>query len=166
MSMLVIGLGNEFRRDDAAGLIAARRLRKRGVVAEEHCGAPAALMDRWMGTDGVILIDATVSGAEPGSIHSLNASVSPLPRELFRSSTHALGLVDAIELSRALDVLPAEVFVFGIEARDLTHGIGLSSEVESALPALVEQVLRQVWKIESASKPPQRNNECGPFAAH
>ena len=75
------------------------------------------------------------------------------------------GIATGIGLSLATSRLLGAL-LFGIEARDLTHGIGLSSEVESALPALVEQVLRQVWKIESASKPPQRNNECGPFAAH
>jgi hydrogenase maturation protease len=140
-NMMVIGLGNEFRHDDAVGLIAARRLREQGVAAEEHEGDLATLIDRWSGTDGLILMDAALSGAMPGTLHRLNVSTSPLPRELFKSSTHALGLADAVELSRTLGTLPARVFVFGVEARDLTAGVGLSPEVERALPVLIEEVL-------------------------
>jgi hydrogenase maturation protease len=139
--MIVIGLGNEFRHDDAIGLIAARRLRERGVPAEEHEGDLAILMDRWKRADGLILIDAVISGAAPGTVHRLDVSASPLNRELFKSSTHALGLADAVELSRTLDTLPARVLVFGVEVGDLSAGIGLSPNVERALPSLLEEVV-------------------------
>src|SRR5215510_6520792 len=98
--MIVIGLGNEFRHDDALGLIAARRLREFGIAVEEYEGDVAALIDGWTGTDVLILMDAVSSGAAPGTLHRLHLSASPLPRELFRNSTHALGLAEAIELSR------------------------------------------------------------------
>jgi hydrogenase maturation protease len=138
---MIIGLGNEFRRDDAVGLIAARRLRGRGVPADEHEGDLATLIDMWKQADRLILIDAIASGAAPGTLYRLDASSSPLDRELFKSSTHALGLADAVELSRTLGTLPPNVFVFGIEVRDLSAGMGLSPEVEAALPVLVEEVL-------------------------
>jgi hydrogenase maturation protease len=139
--MIVIGLGNEFRHDDAAGLVAARRLRERGMAAEEHEGDLVTLIDRWKGADGVILIDAISSGAAPGTLHRLDVSASPFPRELFKSSTHALGLTEAVELSRTLGTLPARVLVFGVEAGDFTAGVGLSEEVERALSSLVEEVV-------------------------
>ena len=139
--MMVIGLGNEFRHDDAIGLVAARRLGERGIPAEEHEGDLATLMSRWAGADGLILIDAVTSGAAPGTVHRLDVTASPLKRELFKGSTHALGLADAVELSRALGTLPARVLVFGVEVRDVNTGIGLSPEVEQALPGLVEEVL-------------------------
>jgi hydrogenase maturation protease len=139
--MMIIGLGNEFRHDDAAGLIAARRIRELGVAADEHEGDLASLISRWEGADEVILIDAVSSGAAPGALHRLDVSSVPLPRELFKSSTHALDLADAVELSRALGTLPARVLVFGVEARDLTAGTGLTPEVASAVSILVEEVV-------------------------
>jgi hydrogenase maturation protease len=139
---MVIGLGNEFRHDDAVGIIAARRLRDQGVAAQEHGGDPVMLIDQWGGAEGLILIDAVISGAEPGTRHCLDVSDSALPRELFRSSTHVLSLADAVELSRTLGTLPARVLVFGIEAWDLRTGVGLSPEVERALPLLLEDVCR------------------------
>ena len=60
--MLVIGLGNAARGDDAAGLIAARRL---GGV--EHEGDPLALLDLWDGADCAVVIDAVSSGVEAGT---------------------------------------------------------------------------------------------------
>jgi hydrogenase maturation protease len=138
--MIAIGLGNEFRHDDAIGLIAARRLRDRGMPAEEHEGDLAALMERWKLTDRLILMDAIRSGAAPGTVRRLDVSASPLSREAFKSSTHAMGLADAIELSRTLGTLPVCVLVFGVEVLDLSPGIGLSGEVERALPDLLEKV--------------------------
>jgi hypothetical protein len=52
-----------------------------------------------------------------------------------------LGLADAVELSRTLGTLPAQVYVFGVEVRDLSAGVGLSPDVQRALPSLVEEVL-------------------------
>jgi hydrogenase maturation protease len=134
-TVVIIGLGNEFRHDDAVGLVAARRLH--GV---EHEGDIGDLISRWQGLERVILIDAVSSGAAPGTIHRLDVSVSRVPPELFKNSTHALGLADAIELSRALGTLPHEVLIYGIEVRDTTAGIGLSPEVAKALEALIAEV--------------------------
>jgi hydrogenase maturation protease len=139
--MMVFGLGNEFRRDDGLGLIAVRRLREHGVAAEEHEGDPAALMERWTEARGIILIDAVSSGAEAGTIHVLDVSAKPLNRQHFKSSTHALGLADAVELSRAFGTLPPQVYVFGLEVCDVRAGVGLSPEVERALPVLIKEVL-------------------------
>jgi hydrogenase maturation protease len=139
--LLVVGVGNDFRRDDAAGLVAARRLRDCGILAEEHRGDFATLMERWKDADILILIDAIAPGRTPGAVHRLNASASPLDREVFNTSTHAFGLADALELSRILGTLPRKVLVFGIEAKNLAVGVGLSPEVEANLPMLVKEVL-------------------------
>ena len=145
--ILIVGVGNDFRHDDAAGLIAARRLRDCGSFAEEHQGDFTTLMERWKNSDILILIDAMAPGRMPGAMYRLNASASPLDREAFNTSTHAFGLADALELSRTLGTLPPKVLVFGIEARNLAVGVGLSPEVEVNLPVLVQEVLavNLVW---------------------
>jgi len=140
--IVVVGVGNDFRHDDAAGLIAARRLRDCGIPAQEHQGDLATLIERWKGADSLILIDAIAPGRVPGAMYRLNASTSPLDRQVCNTSTHAFGLADVIELSRTLGTLPPKVLVFGIEAKDLTVGVGLSPEVEANLPELVKEVTR------------------------
>src|SRR5262249_20160842 len=116
LMMIVIGVGNDFRGDDAAGLIAARRLRERGLLVQEHQGDMAGVIERWKGADRLILIDAVAPGRMPGAIYRLDASAAPLDCELFNTSTHVFSLAGAVELSRALGTLPPHVLVFGIEA--------------------------------------------------
>jgi hydrogenase maturation protease len=147
--MMVIGVGNDFRGDDAAGLIAARRLRESGFPVEEHQGDVAALIEWWKGAGGLILIDAVAPRGMPGTIYRLDASTAPLDRELFNTSTHAFSLADAVELSRTLGTLPPHVLVFGIEAGNISMGVGLSREVEVALPGLMNEISHELNEFNS-----------------
>ena len=145
-SVMVIGVGNALRHDDGAGLVVARRLcaRRGGVpiVVREHEGETLALLDLWAGSDAVVLVDAIRSGARPGTIHRFDASERPLPRELRgSSSTHAVGIGEAIELARSLQRLPRRVLVLGVEGRRFDAGVGLSAEVEAGVDSLADVVL-------------------------
>ena len=48
-------------------------------------------------------------------------------RSFGASSTHALGLADAVELARSLGRLPQRVVVYGIEGAAFEFGNGLSA---------------------------------------
>ena len=141
---LVIGLGNEYRRDDAVGLVVARRLREaapESVLVLEETGEGASLLESWQDADTVILIDAVQSGAAPGTVHRLDAHEQPIAKKFFRFSTHAFGLAEAVELARALGRLPPRLIVYGIEGKSFESGVGLSPEVEAAAQVVVEKVL-------------------------
>ena len=152
--MLIIGIGNPDRGDDAVGVIVAQRLRQRlpaQVPILQTRGDPGFLLEAWQTAETVILIDAVHSGAPPGTIHRLDAHESPLPTNFFRCSTHALGIPEAIELARALnlsrserDELPPQLIVYGIEAKDFTAGTGLSAPVEQAAHQVVDLVCSAV----------------------
>jgi hydrogenase maturation protease len=140
---LVIGVGNEWRRDDAAGLAVARRLRERlpeTVSVVEHEGEPVDLVEALSGAREAVVIDAVRSGSAPGTVHRLDARRERLPAELFRGSTHAFGLAEAIELTRALERLPGRLLVYGIEGDSFAAGQGLSQPVELAVGQLVEEL--------------------------
>jgi hydrogenase maturation protease len=146
-NILVIGIGNAYRSDDAAGLIAARRVNEQ---ASEHCsviehtGEGAALMELWKGADTTIVIDAVRSGAAPGTVSRFDAALCPLPVSMFRDSTHAFGLAEAVELGRALKQLPPQLIVYGIEAQNLKAGTSLSPAIEFAVQTVVERVLQEL----------------------
>jgi hydrogenase maturation protease len=147
-ALKVIGIGNRFRSDDAAGLEVVARLRgslPAGVELLEREGEPTALIDAWAGADDVWVVDAVLSRAAPGTLHRLDAASGELPAELFRASTHHLGLAEAVELARAVGALPARLVVYGIEAAELAVGEGLSpavaDAVERAAGAVREEVL-------------------------
>jgi hydrogenase maturation protease len=143
--VIIIGIGNEYRGDDAVGLLAARRLwdlAPTKVTILENEGDGAQLMEAWTGADLVFVVDAVCSGAAPGTAHRFEAKVSPLPASIFRHSTHAFGLAEAIELARALRQLPAQLVVYGIEGRDFEAGVQLSGEVREALDRVVKHILK------------------------
>lgn len=138
MKQVIIGVGNEYRGDDAVGLVVARRL---GGSAIESSGGGAELIEAWRGAEVVIVIDAARSGAPAGTIHRFDANERELPREAF-PSTHAFGLAEAVELSRALGELPRRMIIYAVEGAGFDAGAGLSPEVERAIGVLVER-LRQ-----------------------
>jgi hydrogenase maturation protease len=143
---LIIGIGNEYRGDDAVGLIVARRLNWRladSVTVLEQGGDGAALMEAWRGAEAVIIIDAVASGVAPGAIHRFDANTRPIPKGALRCSTHAFGVAEAIELSRALGELPQILVIYGIEGKNFAAGVGLSPEVEKAACEAVIQVFAE-----------------------
>jgi hydrogenase maturation protease len=138
---LVVGVGNSWRGDDAAGLEVARRLRRRsGVEARELEGDAVMLLELWRGHPAVAVVDAARTGSEPGSVRVFRADREPLPVRL-RSSTHAFGVADAIELSRALGRLPQRLDVYAIEGADFSLGAPLSPAVQRGVEALAARLL-------------------------
>ena len=135
----LIGIGNHFRRDDAAGLEVVRRLRLAhppGVILIEQEGEPASLIEAWSTVEESLVVDAISSGSEPGRLHRFDVTDAPLPAEIFSVSTHALGLPEAVELARELGRLPRLV-VYGIEGETFEAGEGLSDPVEKTVEKLV-----------------------------
>jgi hydrogenase maturation protease len=139
---LVIGVGNEWRSDDAAGLVVARRLAELApeVRVAERAGEPVDLLDAFADQDEVFLIDAVESGAPPGTIHRVDATERNLADGPPRGSTHALSVAEAIELGRVLHRLPRRLLLFGIEGFSFAAGASLSPDVELAAERLAEEL--------------------------
>jgi hydrogenase maturation protease len=136
----VLGIGNPWRGDDAAGIEVARRLQAKGLRALEREGDPSSLLDAWAGESDVVLVDAVSSGAEAGTIHRLDAREGPLPAELFAVSTHHLSVAEAVELARVLGRLPERLEVYGIEGAGFEAGSGLAPAVETAVEAVAAEL--------------------------
>ena len=127
-----IGVGNRFRGDDCAGLEAADRMLAAHDVQVVHCGGdPAAIMSAWEGSTTVVAVDAVVSGAEVGTIVTVDATAEKLPA-CFTRSTHALGLGHAVELARAIGRLPPRLVLFGIEGACFDMGAEADARVKRA----------------------------------
>jgi hydrogenase maturation protease len=145
--ILVIGVGNEYRSDDAVGLVVARRLRQLSlgnVTVIEESGEGTDLMESWKGADTVIIVDAASSGAKPGTIHRIDARAQRIPTGLLRYSTHAFSVGEAVELARAMNRLPPRMVVFGIEGERFDEGTVLSRAVQGSVDIVVDLVLRQL----------------------
>lgn len=145
---LLIGIGNLYRRDDGVGIVAVRRARPllpASVEALEWTGDLMTLLERWQGSH-CIVVDALRSGGTPGTIFRIEAHRQPLPAEGRFFSIHAVGLEEVIALAHALNKLPLELIVYGIEGGDFGEGEGLSPEVEKATDDVVRYILQDVLK--------------------
>ena len=147
MTVCVVGVGNALRGDDAVGLAVARLLDgtlPEGVRLVECEGEPVSLLSSWEDCDAAIVVDATESGAEPGSVRRLAAHEGPLPPELQRASTHLLGVAVAVELARALGRLPQRTIVYGIEGGSFDTGAPLSEAVRAAAAEVAASIRREL----------------------
>jgi sulfhydrogenase subunit alpha len=142
--VVVIGVGNEFRRDDGAGPAVVGRLRDLvppDVDLVVTDGEPTRLMEAWTGTALAIVVDAVrAQPAQPGRVHRfvVDRPGTGSPRA---ASSHGLGLDDAISLAVALDRMPGRLIVHAIEASDLTQGTGLTPAVAAAVGPVARAIL-------------------------
>lgn len=148
--IIVIGIGNEFRGDDAAGLMVVRRLKESlpgGVEYCEQSGEATALMEAMKQAGTVILVDAVQSGAEAGQIHRYDASVQAMPAEFLRCSTHNFSVHDAIEMARALENLPPRLMVYGIEGSHFEPGAELTPAVRAAVVEAAQRINEELQNL-------------------
>jgi hydrogenase maturation protease len=147
MTVAVIGLGNELRRDDGIGPAVAREVATHagpGVCVTVSDGDPAALLDAWTGADLAVIIDAVVCDPpQPGNVHRL------VPAELggtraATSSTHGIRLDDALRLGAVLGRLPHRTVILAVEVSDVELGRELSPAVRGALGTTVSAVLTEI----------------------
>ncbi|GAB3899611.1 hydrogenase maturation protease [Kibdelosporangium lantanae] len=146
MSTVVIGIGNPYRSDDGVGptvadLIADMALPDVDVVIAD--GEPTRLLDAWAGVDLAVVVDAVLCDPpQPGRIHRTNldniATIHP------STSSHGMGIPEAVVLGAALDQLPRRLVVLAVEAAELGFGTDPSPDVAAALPGLVSAVLREI----------------------
>lgn len=141
---LVIGIGNEYRGDDGAGLAVVRALRARqGAPARflECDGNCTTLLDAWQTAEHVILIDAVTSGARPGTIYRIDTQTQPLPARWTFFSTHAFGIAETLALAHSLGQLPPDLRIYGIEGEQFAATERFSRSVKQAIKKVVHLVL-------------------------
>jgi hydrogenase maturation protease len=139
---VVIGIGNEYRRDDGVGprvvdaLAASDVSGVRLVVSD---GEPAGLLADWAGVALAIVVDAVLcEPADPGRVH--RTSLAELNPPAGATSSHGLGIPEAVALGRVLDRMPEQLVVYAVEASDVDLGVELTDPVAAALPRVVAAV--------------------------
>ena len=145
---LVIGLGNPIVSDDGVGLRVVQRVKEILAnrddvdVTEDYWGG-LRLMERMIGYDRAIVIDAICTGAEPGTIHRLTPGSVPTQRS---ASAHDVNLPTALAFGRGVGAhLPAndDIRLIGIEAADVANvGDQCTPAVEATIPRAVDEVIR------------------------
>jgi len=160
--ILIAGVGNELRQDDAFGVLLAKKLREEANLPDSvkimEIGSAGIhlvqqLFDKY---DVLVLLDVVSWGGEPGTIHFKEIDVKDireLPAEAkneFMADMHYINPIKALMLAKALNLYPQKVLFLGCESAAHDEiGVGLSAEVNNSIPAAYEKIIE--W-LEGASK--------------
>lgn len=153
-SILIAGVGNELRQDDAFGIEFVRAWTEK-VPEYEHITAMEVgiagihlVQELHAGYDILILADAVDYKRNPGTISIERvAEISDLEempldkKREFLADMHYTNPTRAMMLAKALSVLPEDVYILGCQsARHDDFDLGMSDEVTAAIPKAVKQL--------------------------
>jgi hydrogenase maturation protease len=145
---LIVGLGNPLRGDDGVGvrivqLLAAQELPD-GVEVVDGGTQGLELVSLMEGWEQVILVDAANVGKTHGEFVRFRLDEARLLGSDEQVSVHAAGLRDALLLAQALQVLPEEVVIYGVQPANLDWDAELSPQVEAAIPEIIGCILDEL----------------------
>ena len=152
--ILIAGVGNELRQDDAFGILLAQKLQQEtsfpsSVKIMEIGSAGIHLVQQLFDKyDVLILLDIVKWGGAAGTIHFKEVDVkdiNKLPAEEkndFLADMHYINPLKALMMAKAINVLPKQVLFLGCESEEHEEiGIGLSKAVNNALTPACEKII-------------------------
>jgi hydrogenase maturation protease len=149
---LVIGLGNPLLGDEGIGVRVVKELRELempdGVEVIVGGTGGLRLISLIEDYQRVIIVDAADMGCPPGCVVRFTPLETQFKTEETPLSLHQIGLVEVLALAEALEVAPAEVVIVGVQPGRLEGGVGLSPEVEGAIPQIIRMVMDELdaWR--------------------
>ncbi|MEJ2545358.1 MAG: HyaD/HybD family hydrogenase maturation endopeptidase [Calditrichaceae bacterium] len=154
----VFGIGNLLQKDEGVGVHLINRLEK------EYTFSPhISLIDGGtMGTDllpyleendKVIILDAVNFDEPPGFIGVIEND-DILRRLNTKLSIHHLGLTDVLSSARLLDIEPSEIYLIGIQPKNIEMGTELTDEINQQTGKMIDAAIKKLmeWGIEVNSK--------------
>lgn len=148
-NVLVLGLGNILLSDEGAGVKAVEELQRcydcSGAVEIIDGGTIGLeLLPYFEERSHIVIIDAVKTGKNPGTIVRID---DPPAYFRDRTSPHQIGLADVLGIAAITDKLPRNITLFGIEPKQLSTGLTLSTEVAQNLSRLVDMVVAELKTI-------------------
>jgi len=159
MKTLILGLGNPILTDDGVGVRVAEAVHAAlppdtSIEVDEVSVGGLGLMERLIGYERVILIDAlhngTSSGASqatPGTLHRMTLddlrAISPTQHS---ASAHDTSLVTALETGRRMGLpLPTELVIYAVQVENIIDfGDTPTPAVAAAIPKAAQAVLAEL----------------------
>lgn len=149
MRILVAGFGNVLRGDDGFGIEVLRRLSSEPLpedveLLEVGTGGLRLPQELLGGYDRLIVIDAMTENGAPGTLYVRAVDGVDAARDI---DMHLVVPSRALMVARALDALPAEVFMVGCEPAEVDDFVmeltpSVSDAVDAAVAAILDLISR------------------------
>jgi hydrogenase maturation protease len=148
---LILGLGNPLRGDDGVGITVLEKLIDSYALPKNitcHQCSRGGLLDELLSEhyQQVIIIDAVKMGVSPGTwirFQLPHTEVTSLKFESCRTP-HDINLAEVIALGEALNLLPREIVVYGIQPQEAGWGPTLSKPVQIAMEKVKNVILEEL----------------------
>ena len=145
MKTLIAGIGSTILSDDGVGVHVVHRLLERplppGVDVVDIGTGGLALLDLVSGYDKLVLVDAAVTGAAPGTVHRFAGT--DVASTVHLGVGHDADLPTTLALGKDLMgmSMPDDVIVIAVEAADITtFSVQLTPAVEAAIPTVLAAI--------------------------
>jgi hydrogenase maturation protease len=156
--LTIIGCGNTNRSDDGVGVHVAQQLQawlrdhpKQDVRVFDAGTGGMEVMFQARGASALVIIDASQTGSQPGSIYRVPGEELTTDREA-GYSLHDFRWDHALYAGRKIfrDDFPTHVTVFLIEAATLELGLTLSPPVKQSADQVI-QIIREIISVYESS---------------
>ena len=158
--IMVAGIGNTFLQDDGFGTAVISKIKEKGgatfknvEINDAGIGGLKLAYDLMKGYDGLILVDATSRGEEPGTIYVIEPDEKEIDANLGEGSfidPHGADPATVLKFVKALGAWPGKVIIVGCEPFNIDDfEMGLSGPVKAAVDRAVE-IVEEI--IETMSK--------------
>ena len=148
LGTLVVGLGNLLLGDEGVGVRVVEELKGQelpdSVAVVEGGTTGLGLICLMEGYQRVIIVDAAEMGHLPGSVVRFTPAEVQFKIAKAPLSLHQIGLGEVLALAKALEVAPTKVVIIGIQPGQMEGGLGLSPEVEGAIPQAIRIILDEL----------------------
>ncbi len=146
---LIIGIGNEFRCDDAAGILIARKLKNdfQNFDIIEKTVIDLNFLDLFKTSNTVILLDALKNeNKEPGTLEVFVFNDNLVLNDLPYFSSHSISLNEILQLGKQLNCIPEKLIIIGINSINFQIGTELSFNFEKTYQ-LVKEFIKTIPDI-------------------
>lgn len=144
--VIIIGIGNPYRGDDAVGWAVIDALRHTvgsAIELVKERGDAAVLLDIFTRYDHVYVVDACRTTADIGAWQRIDVHHQPLPQEAPQASTHGFGVSQAISLADNLGQLPKKLILYAINGDNYNIGETLSPQVANSVASVAQAILNE-----------------------
>lgn len=140
---IVVGIGNPYRGDDAAGWVVIDALAKKAldIPLIKQRGDVAELLDIFSRFAHVYLVDACI-GID--AWQRIDVHQTPLVLENHPTSTHGFSLSQAIALAKNLSMLPKKIIIYAISGEQYAMSDGLSPSTNKMIAEVIDAILKEI----------------------
>lgn len=144
--IVIVGIGNPYRGDDAAGWAVIDGLMEKvgsGIKLVKLRGDIAELIDIFAQYKTVYLVDACRINASKGAWQRIDAQKQSIIEANPQTSTHGFSVSQAISLAKNLDQFPNKLILYLISGDNYTICDRVSSSVHKSIELVIKAILNE-----------------------